>query len=218
MSTGRHALGLTLATVVTLALSLLGPVAALGQGQPQQQFLLFGTAVDAQDPENPANEVISIDTTGFAFGGAFRKLGVKVNDLRNQLSVKAYFTAGTSCGGGSPRIQLRIDDDGDGVADGNAFGYFGPWPNFVGCPTGIWLFEDLTDGELEWDLTQFGGAFYNTWAQVEAFFAAFPNHEVLSGALVDDTFPGSPRGQGVVHYDLVTVGNNTIDGHSDTAP
>lgn len=181
-----------------------------------QKFTLFGTAQDTVDPQNASNDVIAIDTSGGAFGGAIRGLNVQVTALRNQLQFKAYFTVGRSCGGGSPRIQLAIDTDGNGLSNGNAFGYFGPSPNFTGCPLGAWQFEDLTDGELEWDLTQFGGPFYNSWSDVEAFFAAFPNHKVLRGSIVDDTFPGSGAGAGVAFYDLVTIGDRTLDDRTDT--
>lgn len=199
---------------VMLVLLMWSPsMAPAGHGQ---KFTLFGTAQDAVDPQNSSNGVISIDTTGFAFGGASRGLNVQIPALRNQLQFKAFFTTGRSCGGGSPRIQLAIDTDGDGVSNGNAFGYFGPSPSFAGCPSGVWQFEDLTDGELEWDLTQFGGAFYNSWADVEAFFAGFPSHKVLRGTLVDDTFPGSLAGTGVAYYDIVTIGDRTLDDRTDT--
>ena len=64
-----------------------------------------------------------------------------------------------------------------------------------------------------WDLSQFGGGQANTWTQVEAFFHAFPEHEVLNGGVVDDT--SNPL-VGKVYFDLVTVGNETIADHSDT--
>lgn len=198
---------------VALLLLAFAPPAPAGHGQ---KYTLFGTAQDAQDPQNTANDVLLINTTGSAFGGAVRGLNVPVSVLRNQLQFKAFFTSGRSCGGGSPRIQLAIDTDGNGVSNGNAFGYFGPSPNFTGCATNMWQYEDFTDGELEWDLTQFGGPFYNSWSDVEAFFAAFPNHMVLRGSLVDDTFVGSPAGAGVAYYDLVTIGNRTLEDRTDT--
>lgn len=206
----RAAVGLLVAALMFL---IVAPSTPAGIGQ---KYSLFGTAHDAQDPQNPANDVVIIDTTGFAFGGAVRGLNVPVNVLRNQLQFKAFFSAGRSCGGGSPRIQLAIDTDGNGVSNGNAFGYFGPSPNFTGCASGVWQTEDFTDDELEWDLTQFGGAFYNSWSDVELFFAGYPLHKVLRGVLVDDTYPGSPAGAGVAYYDLVTIGNRTLEDRTDS--
>ena len=62
-----------------------------------------------------------MDTTGGAIGVALRKLnpGVKISTLTNQLQLKYFFPART-CAGGSPRFQLAIDTDGDGVSNGNA--------------------------------------------------------------------------------------------------
>lgn len=144
-----------------------------------------------------------------SFGAARRVLKkVKIPDLKNQLNVK-YYLAGRDCGGGSPRIQLAVDLDGDGVSDGNAFGYAGPSPSFSGCTPNSWQFEDLTDGVLRWDLTQFGGAFYNTWSNVETFFAAYPDHRVLRGSLVDDS-AWLLGAAGVAYYDLLSIGEATF--------
>lgn len=218
------------------------PAPAFNLSSPEAggKFLLGGTAQFAQDPENPANDVIVIRTDIPPFYGTVsRTVNVKVEQLDNMVEFKAWFAAnalppGKTCFGGSPRIQLAIDTDGDGVPDGNAFGYFGASPNFVGCPMETWLYEDLTGAgdiaitgaplfpstgetwpneELEWDLTQFGGPFYNTWSQTEAFFAAFPLHLVCTVALVDDEF--APVMQGTAYYDLFSAGRATLTNHSD---
>jgi hypothetical protein len=221
-------------------------------------FFLGGTAQLAQDPENPANDVIRINTTlapgqcspltlppfqNCPSGTVSRTVNVKVDKLDNMLEFKAWFNgydvAGLkTCIGGSPRIQLAIDTDGDGESNGNAHGYFGASPNFAGCPSDTWLYEDLTgpgdffitggvlapstgyltpNEELEWDLTQFGGSFYNTWSQTELFFAnGFPQHLVCTVALVDDTF-GAPGMSGIAYYDLFSAGKATWTDRSDIA-
>jgi hypothetical protein len=167
---------------------------------------------------------------------------VKVWDLDNQLEVRHRFRAPHSCGVGSPRMALAIDRDGDGDSDGNAFGYFGASPAFAGCPPETWWHEDFTGAgdplitgvplfpsvnpigvpgdpgpvpneELEWDITQFGGPFYNTWSMVEAFFALQPNHRVCAARYVDDF--GAPPGTG--HADLIVMGDAVLDGHEDIA-
>jgi hypothetical protein len=213
---------------------------SFSSGDNGGRFRLGGTAQLAQDPENPANDVIRI-TTDVApfFGTVSRRVNVKIDKLDNMLEFKAWFArnptlVGKTCHGGAPRLQLAIDRDGDGDSDGNAQGYFGASPNFTLCPQETWLYEDLTgpgdffitggvlapstgfttlNEELEWDLTQFGGAFYNTWSQVEIFFGANPNHLVCTVALVDDQF--TPLMQGTAYYDLFSAGTATWTDRSD---
>ena len=103
------------------------------------KFELFGTAQDAQDPKNPTNDVIATTiaegrgSSQAQFAGAIRPLppGVDIATLTDQLDLK-YFFVDRTCGGGAPRFQLAIDLDGDGVSDGNAFGYVGNPPGFAG--------------------------------------------------------------------------------------
>jgi len=202
------------------------------------KFELIGTAADAADPRNPTNDVIATtiaeggSSSDPQFAGAIRPLppGVDIATLTDQLDLK-YFFVDRTCGGGAPRFQLALDLDGDGVSDGNAFGYVGNPPNFTGCDLGRWRFEDLTDDVPRWDLSQFfahgltvppGSGFVVPWSVAVAAVEAFPKHRVLSGALVDDTFPhspstaGSPGGVGHAFYDLVTVDNRTLDNRQDS--
>jgi len=190
-------------------------------------FKLGGTSMWVTDPVNPRNKVIRMDVTVATFGTVRRTLdwGTQVEDLTNQLSFNFRFAAGGSCGGGSPRIQLAIDVDGDGTSDGNAFGYTGPFPNFTGCPADTWLFEDLTSNVQRWDLSQFNddlagigqpasnttcGSFVCTWGQVLTVFGNFPNHRALTATLVDDTYGGSPRGIGFAYYDNIELGDEKL--------
>jgi hypothetical protein len=117
----------------------------------------------------------------------------------------------------SPRIQLRIDRDGNGAADGNAFGYVGFAAFGGGCAANQWQFNDMTDTVPRWDLTQFGGTPTHSWDQVETFFTTvFPNHQVLSGSLVDDSGGFSLPAAGRAYYDLVTIENRTLEQDEDT--
>jgi hypothetical protein len=185
----------------------------------------------AFDPANP----------GAAQAGAVARVfgeRTRVWRLDNQLEAKAWFREPHTCGLGSPRISLAIDREGDGDSDGNAFGYLGTSPAFSLCPIRTWLFEDLKGGdgitglgpspslntlggaepggppneELEWDLTQFGGPFYNTWSQVEELFAAFPQHRVCAAQYVDDN--GLPAGTS--YADVIVLGDAVWDGPEDT--
>lgn len=209
------------------------------------KFELFGTAVDVQDPTeppspNPTNDVVMIDTSVGA-GWALRKLGAGVSlpTLDNELNLKYYFVD-RSCGGGSPRISLMIDVDGDRDVDANLHGYAGSLPSFAACPPQIWKFEDLTDDAPRWDITQVvndpdgplgpgqplcvpttcvppaGSGFVITWDVMETFFMTyFPNHVIQAGKLVDDSGWFQPA-RGTAFYDLVTIDNRTLENRQDT--
>ena len=194
------------------------------------KFELQFAMMDDQDPDNPTNDVISVVTTPVfpaGTGVAIRNLppGIKITALESQLNLKYYFPT-RSCGGGSPRIQLAIDSDGDGdfdqfdsdPDDGNAFGYVGHAPFGVGCITGAWDILDMTDHVGRWDLSQLGGGMTMTWDQAEAFItAAYPNHQVLTGSLADDGCAGGvATACGQAYYDLVTVENRTLENDNDT--
>jgi hypothetical protein len=186
------------------------------------KFELLFAMQDDKDPQNLTNDVISVLTTTAypaGIGVALRKLppGIKITALTNQLQLKYYFPA-RSCGGGSPRIQLAIDTDGDGNSNGNAFGYVGHTGFGGGCLTGVWDFVDMTDAlPFRWDLTQFGLAANHNWpSAVLAITTAFPNHRVLTGSLVDDSCSFSPPSCGKAYYDLLTIENRTLENDQDT--
>ena len=189
-----------------------------------QKFELLFNMINDQDPQNADNDTISLTTGAFPsgiIGVAVRNMlpGTKVETLTNQLNLKYYFVA-RSCAGGSPRIQLYIDP-GDGTGPRNAFGYVSTLPGGGGgCPSSVWTYQDmanLNDPKPEWDLTQFGGSYLNTWAQVVTFFdTAYPNHVVLSGGVYDDSCSFSALTCGKAYYDLVTVENRTLENRQDT--
>jgi hypothetical protein len=183
------------------------------------KFKLFGSAKDDTDPENPYNEVISFDTRTTDVAGAFRKFGdhVKINELDDMVELKYYYV-GRSCGGGSTRVQLGIDRDGNGTFDGNAFGYVGDKPFGGGCVPNTWVYEDMTNGSQKWDLSQLGGSMTMSWDQMEAFLnTVYPNHRVVNFVLVDDSGSFVPTDKGCAYFDLVSAGPRTLTGHEDTS-
>lgn len=200
---------------LSLIIALAGAVTSTRgeDGGKGQTFLSFGLVSEVQDPENPTNEVIAFDATTATPAGVFRNFhkGTKIVELDNQVQLKYYFV-GRTCTLGTPRIQLAVDLDGDGNSNGNAWGYLGDQAFGGGCVAGQWRFEDMTNNAPKWDLSQLGGGMTHTWDTMEAFLAAFPNHEVLSGMLVDD-----PYGFGRVYFDNVVMGNREIDNHEDVA-
>ena len=188
-------------------------------GTDGHQFQLFGGAQDSVDPQNATNEVIVFDTTPTVVSGVFRDINprTKIEMLTNQVQVK-YLFVNRTCGGGSPRIQLGIDRDGDGKFDGNAFGYLGDKPFGGTCLPGVWLFEDMTNAVPKWDISQLGGPQTINWAGMVTFIQTlYPNHEVVNGVLVDDSCGFFAGGCGRVYFDNVVIGNRTINDHSDTA-
>jgi hypothetical protein len=200
------------------------------------KFRLSFAMMDAQDPENPTNDVISVTTTPTTIGVALRDLppGIRISALDTQLGFKYYFV-GRSCGGGSPRVTLRVDADGDGDFDQDPpigpgdpddspdFAAHGHPNPFVGCPSNQWVYENLTDNGPRWEVTP-GGAVagipvfpFVTWDILEAAVtAAFPNHRVITGSLVDDSCSFSPASCGEANYDLLTVENRTLENDQDT--
>ena len=115
-------------------------------------FFLIGSAQPARDPENRSNEVIrflanSATGTVSAVMRLFNYEVVKVRDLDNQLEVRHRFRGSDTCGGGSPRMELAIDLDGDRDSEGNVFVYFGTPPSFANCQAQTWLYEDFTGGD-----------------------------------------------------------------------
>ena len=176
-----------------------------------------------QDPQNLTNDVISVLTTTeypAGIGVAFRNTppGFKIAALDHQITLKYYFPAAPrTCSGGSPRVQIGIDRDGDGAFDGNAFGYVGHAPFGTGCITGEWDIVDMTDNVGRWDLSQLGGGMTMTWDQAELFVTnAWPDHRVIYGSLVDDSCSFAPTSCGQAYYDLFTYENRTLEQHQDT--
>jgi len=184
-------------------------------GADDSEFQLFGTA---QRTRFLGNEVLRLDTfPASTFGGASINLGVPLGALNRKIAFSAYLV-NIDCYGGSPRISLRVDLNGDGVSDGNAFGYMGPFASFTGCAQQVWRYQDMTDGGQRWDTSQLVGAhpsticgsFVCTFAQVAAFLAAnFPNNKVLRGSLVQDAF--APIMQGFAFYDDIQIGDEILD-------
>lgn len=227
---GRTMVGFLVASVVFLAFTPSSP-AGHGVHGLGFKFELFGTAQDSSDPENPSNDVIKVNTTGVAVAGAVRKLDTKFGDLNNQLSFKYFFPTSTtpptrSCGGGSPRVTLVVDANGDKIFDQGAgdFAAHGHPSPFVGCAADKWVFENLTDDQLRWEVTPGGVVVgipvfpFVTWDTLRAAVEAqFPDNVVLRGLLVDDSGGFFAAAAGIAFYDLVTIGNGTLQGRNDTA-
>ena len=210
-------------------------------------FKLFGNAEMVADPENPQNIVLRVVSDGGTPVGAYRELRhVKIWHLDHQLSFKRAFVLPHTCAGGSPRIILFIDANGDGKfeqlprgPDFTAAGHVRP--PWAACETSaptpssdapspstlLWRFEDLTDELPRWELLPstatnppigpIGGLGTANWDTLEAAIsAAFPDHQVIRALFLEDFNPSPP---GTSYYDLLTVLELTLGTKGqETAP
>lgn len=207
------------------------------------KFELLGVMVRDTDPENSAgnsgasgggvggNEGISATMTATSIALALRNTpsGVKIGAFTNQLGFK-YFFVGRSCGGGSPRLSLLVDTNGDGqFVQGTDFAAHGHVnaPTFAGCPPNMWKYEDLTDKLKRWEVTPatavtppcgpIGGVTTCTWDELKTRITAqYPNHKILAGFLVEDSCSFFALACGKAHYDLLTIENRTLEIWQDT--
>lgn len=126
-------------------------------------YTLFGdaTIVPLGNPGNAA-QLESNDPGGFAGVDFNTDTVTTLNDLAN-LATDYNFTE-NSCGGGSPRFQVNLDN---GAGDtGNMFVYIGPPPNYTLCPANVWTNSGnlVTPASLV-DTSQLdGGTFYDPYA------------------------------------------------------
>jgi hypothetical protein len=227
--------------VLTIGTTVIQPDdAATAEGLPGigHKFELFGVMVQDTDPENlvgksgnaggggGGNEVISATTTPTTLAFAYRSLppGINIKALTNQIGLKYYFAGLRSCYGGSPRVTLLVDSDGDGDTDFAAHGHVNP-PFYAGCVSNKWKYEDLTDDLPRWEVTgaSIPGIFPNVYLPWKTFAAtiaaALPAHKVRAGFLLDGEscqFAPSPATCGKAYYDLFTLENRTLEIWQDT--
>ena len=92
---------------------------------------------------------------------------VTFNDI-TELSAVYAFTKG-NCHGGSLRWQVRTS------ADKVLFIYYGDYPNFTDCTTSSQTGANMIGlGDLRYDTTQYGGTFYDTYANAKALMGNLP--------------------------------------------
>jgi hypothetical protein len=152
-----------------------------------------------------------------------RKLNQTVGSLDGRLSVDYFFVGLKTCGAGSPRYSLFIDDNANGVwespAEKAVFGYIGPSAFGTGCLGDQWRHENLTDDMPRWDLSQYGVGGLQTWEVVKAFFAVrVGNDMVVFAKLVEDSCSFSAPSCGTSYYDTIEIGDRdmTLENWNDT--
>jgi hypothetical protein len=128
-------------------------------------YSLFGEA-SIVSGGNPGNAVKLTSDSDPGYGGIDYTVpsGTTFADLQT-LSTDYKFENDDSCGGGSPRFQVAVEDPVSGDT-GNIQVYLGTAPNYTNCPAGVWTNTgDLLEGVNPIDTTQLnGGAFYDPYA------------------------------------------------------
>ncbi len=71
------------------------------------------------------------------------------------------------CGGGSPRFEMGLDTNGDGVLDGQIYVYLGELYDFTRCSSEWVNTGNLISngGDYRWDLAKFNGLFYSSYRE-----------------------------------------------------
>ncbi len=134
-------------------------------------YSLFGdaTIVPLGNPGNAA-QIRSDATIAPSFGGVsvVPDAPIAWSDL-DTLSTDFNVTD-DNCGGGSPRIQIRVDTDGNGTSNGNVHVALGPSPFFTGCAPGWQTTGNLIGNEDagRYDYSQFGGSPFTTYSGAPA--------------------------------------------------
>jgi cysteine-rich repeat protein len=121
-----------------------------------------------------------------AFGGISFTLSPSITWAQLTHLSTDYNITDDDCGAGSPRIQLRIDTNGDNVSNGNVHIAIGPSPNFTDCLPGWQTTGNLigNNDTGRYDFSQFGGSTFTTYSAAPA---SVTNGTVLGMSIVVDS-------------------------------
>jgi hypothetical protein len=198
-----------ISSTIAAAVAGLSLSAAVAGAAPATGFTLFGAAslVSPGHNSSTAAELVSDMNAAEPYGG------VDLN-IPNDMTFGGIETLSTDfnvtnddCEGGSPRFQIALDTNNDGVADGNAFVYLGTAPNYTDCPLGWQSSGNLAEDADFVDMTQFGGAFYDTFANAQTIFSTAA---VLDVHLVTDAGWAQQDQEQTVQADNITLNNLVV--------
>ncbi len=133
-----------------------------------------------------------------------------------------YNVTDDNCGGGSPRFQIKVDTDNDGISNGNVHVAIGPSPSFTGCLPGWQSTGNIIGNEDagRYDYSAFGGSPFTTYSNAPASVVA---GEVISVQLVVDGSWNAPATGGdseqtiLVDNVLVNADLHTFDPNVPTS-
>ncbi len=168
-------------------------------------YSLFGEALIVQPGYNSSNAVQMVSDSDPGYGGVDFSVpsGTTFADL-STLSTDFNVTD-DSCGGGSPRFQINVDN---GAGDsGNIFVYLGPAPSYTGCPPNVWTNTgDLLEGVNPIDTSQLdAGTFYDPYTTA---LTKYGSYTVTGIQLVTDAGWASPDGEQTILADNVTINSD----------
>lgn len=125
---------------------------------------------------NPGNaaQIRSDATIAPSFGGVSVVLDSPIPWASLTTLSTDFDVTDDNCGGGSPRVQIRVDTTGDGISDGSVRVALGPSPSFTGCAAG-WQSTGNLIGNADagrYDYSVFGGSPFTTYANAPAIVTA----------------------------------------------
>jgi hypothetical protein len=205
-------------TITGLMVGLAAPVMAL-MPQPAlaaHTYSLFGNAqiVPGGNPGNAA-ELVSDATAIDVFGGVSILLDAPVAWADFDTLSTDYNVTDDDCGGGSPRLQIRVDTTGDGVSDGSVRVAIGPSPNFIDCAAG-WQNTGNVIGNEDagrYDYSVFGGSPFTTYSNAPAVVSG---GDVVGITAVVDGFWNAEAANGADGEQTVLVDNINVNGQVTT--
>jgi hypothetical protein len=201
---------LSLVVVVAL-LAMMAVPAAMAQ---DTTYTLDGDA-EIVSPGNASLNAVQLRSDTDSVYGAVEFVvpeGTTFADL-TVLSTDYMFEADDSCGGGSPRFQIAVQDS-TGTTSGNIFAYIGPPPNFTGCESAVWLNSgDLLEGASLVDTSQLGGSQTDTYDAAVVTYGAYTVTGV--SLVVDAGWFFTDDSEQTAHFDNVNV-NGVLYPFEDT--
>ncbi|RJQ34410.1 hypothetical protein C4556_02725 [Candidatus Parcubacteria bacterium] len=175
-----------------------------------EHYSFFGDA-SYVTPGNASARAVNIlsDATGAAFGGI--SYGVEAGTTfasLTTLSSDFRIEADDTCVGGSPRVSIGIDTDGDSDRDGSIFVYFGVDSAGAACTPGTWqnTGDFLEAGRLV-DTSQLpSGTFYDPYASA---LTKYGSMGVTSISIVTDSSWASGDSEHAADIDNTLI-NSTL--------
>jgi hypothetical protein len=167
---------------------------------------------------NPGTALQTVSDNDPGFGGAsFNDANGILFSALSALSTD-YNVTDDDCGGGSPRFQIKIDENDnnvdDGASDGSIWVYIGPSPSFTDCATG-WQSSGNLVGNNDagrWSSENVGGVNSGTYAQA---LAAAGTHKILGISLVIDSSWSAAAtngdGEQTILFDNTNINGNIYD-------
>ena len=192
--------------IAVAALTVLGLVLVPTSGALAKPsgFTLVQNATLVQ-PGNNSATAAEVSSTGdpFTWGAVQFAIPPKLK-LRqlNDLTTDYKFGVG-SCWSGSPRFEAWVSNGG---APQKIFFYIGPYPNYTGCPSGVYANTGnlaaptslIDDSHLP------GGTFYDAYSNAQAKYGNY----VVTAVYLDAD--GGPSGDQTVDFDNTQVDNQLV--------